>query len=90
MHVRYLTILNHLQGLQNVEIAMNLGICAHTVGTYISKYKKGGLENLKLVPNPGVPRLLTKKQEQQLIEVVTTHTPDEVGFMIKKTGMRFS
>ncbi len=84
MHIRYLVIINHLYGLQNVEIAMNLGLCTHTVGTYIRKYKEGGLENLVPTPNPGAPRMLTKEQEQLLVEVVTTKTPDEVGFPFRK------
>lgn len=84
MHVKYLAVLNHLQGLQNVEIALNLGLCAHTIGTYIKKYKQGGLDHLKPLPKSGAPRLLTKQQEQQLVEVVTTKTPDEVGFPDRK------
>lgn len=52
MHIRYLVIINHLHGLQNVEIAINLALCAHTVGTYIPKYKEGGLENLVPAPKP--------------------------------------
>lgn len=84
MHIRYLVIINHLHGLQNVEIAMNMGLCTHTVGTYIRKYKEGGLENLVSAPIPGAPRMLTKEQEQQLVEVVTTKTPDEVGFPFRK------
>ncbi len=84
MHIKYLTILSHLHGLQNVDIAMNLGLCAHTVGSYIKKYKAGGLDNLLPVPKPGAPRLLTKEQEQQLVEVITTQTPDEAGFPNRK------
>jgi len=84
MHVKYLVIINHLHGLQNVEIAMNFGLCAHTVGTYIRKYKEDGLQSLIPIPKPGAPRLLTKEQEQQLVEIVTTKTPDEVGFSFRK------
>ncbi len=32
----------------------------------------------------GAPRLLTQEQEQQLFEVITTKTPDEVGFPNRK------
>lgn len=30
--------------------------------------------------SPGAPRLLTKEQEAILAEVITTRTPDQVGF----------
>ena len=63
---------------------MTLGLCAHTVGAYIHKYNEDGLENLVPVPQTGAPRMLTKEQEQLLVEVVTTKTPDEVGFPFRK------
>ncbi len=88
MHIKYLVILNHLHGLQNVDIAINLDLCAHTVGTYIRKYKEGGLDNLVPAPKSGAPRLLSKEQEQRLIDVITTHTPDEVGFESRKNWNR--
>jgi putative transposase len=84
MHIKYLVIINHLHGLQNIQIAINTGLCAHTVGTYIRKYKEGGLNNLMPVPNPGAPRRLSEEQEKQLVQVITTHTPDEVGFPFRK------
>jgi len=84
LHIKYLVIINHLHGLQNVEIAMNIGLCAHTVGTYIRKYKEGGLDNLAPIPKPGAPRMLSEEQENQLVQVITTHTPDEVGFPFRK------
>ena len=84
MHIRYLVIINHLHGLQNTDIALNTGLCAHTVGTYIRKYKNGGLNNLVPGLHPGAPRRLSKEQEQQLVQVITTTTPDEVGFPFRK------
>ena len=84
IHIKYLVILNHIHGLQNVDIASNLGLCAHTVGSYIKKYKTGGLNNLLPIPKSGAPRLLTEFQEQQLVEVITTKTPDEAGFPNRK------
>lgn len=80
MHMRYLVIYNHLKGFQNIEIAKMVGLCDHTVGTYIRKYKAQGLAGLVPVPKPGAPRLLTKEQEQILLETISTKIPDEVGF----------
>ena len=34
--------------------------------------------------SPGAPRLLTKEQEAMLAEVITTQTPDQVGFPNRK------
>ncbi|KPU46156.1 hypothetical protein OXPF_02660 [Oxobacter pfennigii] len=84
MRIRYLVILSHLHGHQNIDIAITLGLCPHTVGTYIRKYKRGGLENLVPAPIPGAPRMLTKDQERQIIELLTTKTPKEAGFPHKK------
>lgn len=84
MHIKYLVIINHLQGYQNVDIAVSLGLCAHTVGTYIRKYKEGGLCKLVPAPKSGAPRMLSEEQEKQLVEVITSHTPDEVGFPYRK------
>ncbi|SHJ39841.1 Winged helix-turn helix [Lutispora thermophila DSM 19022] len=84
MHIRYLVILNHLHGLQNVEIAKIFGLCTHTVGVYIRKYKEGGLQGLVPDPKPSAPRMLTKEQEQQLVKIITTKTPDAVGFPSRK------
>lgn len=84
MHVRYLVIYNHLKGFQNIEISKMVGLCQHTVGTYIRKYKAQGLAGLVPAPKPGAPRQLTKEQEQILLETISTKTPDELGFQYKK------
>ncbi len=84
MHVRYMAIYHHLQGKLNVEIADMFNLCEHTVGIYIKKYKTQGLDALIPAPKSGAPRMLTAEQEKQLVEVVTSHTPDEVGFPSRK------
>lgn len=84
MYQRYMVILHHLQGSSNKSIAAALELCQHTVGTYIRKYTKDGISGLKLKYSPGAPRMLTKEQEEKLVEIVTTKTPDEVGFAPRK------
>lgn len=84
MHIKYLVICNHLNGFQNIEISKMVGLCQHTVGTYIRKYKSLGLDGLVPKPKSGAPRMLTKEQEQMIIETVSTKTPDEVGFQPRK------
>ncbi len=87
MYQRYRVIYLHLKGYTNRDIAKEEGFCEHTVGTYISKivfYDKGGLDGLSPKPIPGAPRLLTPEQEKELALVITTKTPDEVGFPNRK------
>lgn len=84
MYQRYIVILHHLKGSNNKTIADVLELCQHTVGTYIRKYKKDGISGLNLKYSPGAPRMLTREQEEELVKVVTTKTPDEVGFEPRK------
>lgn len=84
MYQRYMVILYHLNGHINKDISKMIGLCQHTVGTYINKYKDAGLPGLTLGHSPGAPRMLTDKQESKLVEIITAKTPDEVGFPNKK------
>jgi putative transposase len=84
MYQRYRVIYLHLKGKTNRDIAREEGFCEHTVGTYISKYNKVGLDGLTPKLSPGAPRLLTPEQEKELELIITTKTPDEVGFPNRK------
>ena len=84
MHIRYEVVLNYLQGYQLIEIAKMHNISSQTVENYIKRYKSGGL--IALVPHKskGAPRHLNNNQEAELINIITTMTPDEVGFESRK------
>jgi putative transposase len=84
MHVRYMVIYHHLKDETNVDIAKIFNICAHTVGTYIRKYKTTGLSSLVPAPKSGAPKFLSKEQEEKLKEIITLNTPDNVGFPNRK------
>lgn len=84
MHIRYIAILNHLEGYANKDIAKTQNLSEHTVGTYVNKYKQQGLSGLVMGKSPGKPRFLSAEQEKGLLEAVTTKTPDEVGFENRK------
>lgn len=84
LFLRYRVICLHLEGKTNREIAMQENLSSHTVGTYVKNYKKYGLKGLEMKHSSGAPRLLTSEQEQELIEIITTKTPDEVGFPNRK------
>jgi len=84
MHIRYMVIYHHLMGISNVNIASMNNLCDHTVGTYVNAYKQNGIQGLKMGKSTGAPRLLTREQENLLVEIITTKTPDEVGFFPRK------
>lgn len=84
MYQRYRVIYLHIKGYTNRDIAKEEGFCEHTVGTYILKYKNDGLDGLNPKPISGAPRLLTSEQEKELALIITTKTPDEVGFPNRK------
>ena len=79
-----MVIYHHLKGFSNVNIASMNNLCDHTVGTYVNYYKQNGIQGLELGKSTGAPRLLTPEQEIQLVEIITTKTPDEVGFFPRK------
>jgi len=84
MHIRYTVLMLHYRGYTNIHIAHILGLCEHTVGRYIRAYKARGIEGLKMGKSTGFPRFLTQEQEEILFKIITTQTPDEVGFGYRK------
>ena len=84
MYKRYSVVIKHFQGFTNRKIAEIECLDAHTVSVYIKNYKSNGLNGLVMSISPGCPRTLNKKQEEQIVEIVTTKTPDEVGFYGRK------
>lgn len=84
MFIRYQVIFYHLKGYTNLEISKMVNLCQHTIGTYVNKYKAECLDGLIMRYSSGAPHMLTDEQEQQLYEVISTKTPDEVGFPYRK------
>jgi putative transposase len=84
MYQRYKVICLHIKGYTNLDIAALEGLDNHTVGIYVKNYKQNGIDGLLMKRSPGAPRLLTSEQEAILVEVVTTQTPDQVGFPNRK------
>lgn len=82
---RFYAMLYYFEGYKYYEIAKLLKIDIHTVSKYINKYKAGGINELiERNYSTGSPRLLTPEQEANLVDVITNHTPDEVGFPPRK------
>lgn len=84
MYQRYKVIYLHLRGYTNLEIAKLESFDNHTIGIYVKNYKQNGLDGLTMKRSPGAPKLLTSEQEIILTEVITTTTPDQVGFPNRK------
>lgn len=84
MYQRYHVVYLHLKGSTNKDIAGMVDLCEHTVGKYIKAYKANGLDGLVMGKSTGAPKYLTPEQEQQLFEVITTKTPDQVGIPNRK------
>lgn len=84
MHIRYQVLILHYRGYTNVHISKIMDLNQHTVAAYINSYEQKGLEGLNMGKTTGCPRFLTKEQEEKLYEVITTKTPDEVGFGHRK------
>mgnify|MGYP003938920725 FL=1 len=84
MYQRYYVVYLHLKGHTNKDIAGMVDLCGHTVGKYIKAYIANGLDELVMGKSTGAPKYLTPEQEQQLYEVITTKTPDQVGIPNRK------
>lgn len=84
MYKRYSVILKRFQGLTNRKIAEMGNLEEHTVGVYIKNYKLKGIDGLTMKRSPGAKRKLNPEQEKIIVDVITSKTPDEVGFECRK------
>lgn len=75
---RYQAVYLYLKGYTMKEIGEIIGRSRETVSTYISSYKKKGINGLSLGHSSGKPRRLSPVQEAILIEVITQETPATV------------
>ena len=79
---RYDVVLLHLEGHESKEISELLHTPVRTVNTHIAAYKKGGAAAWIIKKQPGAKKKLTDEQEQELYQVISEHTPEEVGIGI--------
>src|SRR5471030_1996564 len=84
LYKRYSVVLKHFEGFTNRKIAEMENIDKHTVGSYIKKYKTNKLDGLNMGHSCGKKRRINTEQEKLLVEIITTKTPDEVGFESRK------
>lgn len=79
LHRKHQTIYLHLLGKKQKEIAEIVGVEYHAIGNYIRQYDQGGMEALQPKKIPAPPRM-SEEQKKKLFHVLTTQTPNEVGF----------
>ena len=84
LYKRYSVLLKHFEGFTNRKIAEMENIDEHTVGIYIKNYKANKLDGLNMEHSCGKKRRINPEQEKLLVEIITTKTPDEVGFESRK------
>lgn len=101
---RYDVVRLYLEGYQKQEIADIFHIATQTVSSYLRRYKQGGVQGLRIKKQTGQPRKLTDEQEQELMAVLSSHTPKQEGlgpfqnwtaplaccFVEKRFGVTFS
>ena len=76
---RYDVALLYVEGKSIQDISVFLHIPYRTAAHYVSLYKKGGAQALKLRKAPGAKKKLTDEQEKELYETISNHTPEEAG-----------
>ena len=76
---RYDVVLLYMEGYSRKKISEILHIPLRTVSYHILSYEKGGMESLLIVKQPGAQKKLTDEQETELLCVISTQTPEEVG-----------
>lgn len=84
LYKRYSVVLKHFEGFTNRKIAEMENIDEHTVGSYIKNYKANKLDGLNMGRSCGKKRRINTEQEKLLVDIITTKTPDEVGFESRK------
>lgn len=83
MYERYQTIYLYLQGYSKKEIAHMIGRSEKTIYNYVNAYEEKGIDGLIMGQSPGAPRKLTSEQEMELVQVISTKLPVDVGFPAK-------
>jgi transposase len=68
------------KGYKRKEVQEIIGISKQALGDWVTKYHKNGLARLRDKPQPGNHHKLTIQQKQTIKELVTTKTPQELGY----------
>jgi transposase len=69
-----------IKGYKRKEVADILDISKQALGDWVTRYHKYGLSGLRDKPQPGNHHTLTKEQKQTIKELITTTSPDKLGY----------
>lgn len=78
--MRYLALLLLTQGYKRREVIKIVGRSQRALGSWVSAYNHYGLESLRNQPQPGNHRKLTNRQKEKIKELITSKTPERLGF----------
>lgn len=84
MYACQISSLLYLKDYTNAHIAKIMDLNPHTIGIYINSYKQNGVDGLGIGKSSGRPGSLSNDQEKKLYEIITTKTPDQLGFGNRK------
>ena len=76
---RFDTVLLYMEGYSRKQIAEILHIPHRTVCAHIASYQESGMDALVLTKQTGAPKKLSDEQENALVHIISTQTPEEAG-----------
>jgi len=85
MYERYQAVYLYIQDYSIKEITKMIGRSEKTIYNYVNAYKEKGLNGLVIGQSPGAPRKLSPEQEQELVGVIASKRPNDVGLVAKRT-----
>lgn len=77
--VRYHALWLLTQGYTRRQVCQIIAVSARTLGDWVTKYYRKGLEGLKSKPQLGNNRQLTNEQKKKIKDLITKHSPQELG-----------
>ena len=85
-------VLNCAEGFCNKDVARGMGVSAHTVGKWRSRFVARRLEGLNDEPRPGTPRKISDDQIEDVVVRTLESTPKNATHwstreMAKKVGL---
>lgn len=78
-YIRIQALILLTQGYKRAEVAKIVRISIYALNGWITKFRKKGIEGLLDAPQPGNHRKLTIEQKNQLKQLLTTQTPEQLN-----------
>lgn len=79
--IRYQALLLLTKGFKRKQVGEIVGISPGRIRQWVTMYNRNGLLGLLLKKTPGNHHLLTKEQKETIKDLITTHTPKELGLI---------